>query len=150
MKKHSILLINLILFVSLLGIIIFQFSWINQIVRLNNETFKKEIQDVLSTVSTRLEEKEIYDLTKDNLQSKIKIKRSNEDGEIELIESSFVKKILDSINSNENISNNFLEFNFELGNKIKVEYTFVYIKRGDGDIKIILHHSSLPYNLNFK
>ncbi len=35
-------------------------------------------------------------------------------------------------------------------NEIKVEYTFVYIKRGDGDIKIILHHSSLPYDLNFK
>lgn len=149
MKKHSILLINLILFVSLLGIIIFQFSWINQIVRLNNETFKKEIQDVLSTVSTRLEEKEIYDLTKDNLQSKIKIKRSNEDGEIELIESSFVKKILDSINSNENISNNFLEFNFELGNKINEKSspsnTSFSIEKGSDDLKL---DSSLEKEIN--
>ena len=96
MKKQPIVLINLILFISLLGIIIFQFSWINQIVKLNDESFKKEIQEILSIVSVRLEEKEIYELTKDNLQSKINIKRSNQDGQIELIESSFVKKILDS------------------------------------------------------
>jgi len=31
------------------------------------------------------------------------------------------------------------------GNTIKVEYSFVYKKIGDS-IKIILHHSSLPYN----
>ena len=31
------------------------------------------------------------------------------------------------------------------GNIIKVEYSFVYKKIGDS-IKIILHHSSLPYN----
>ena len=118
MKKHSIQLINFILFVSLLGIIIFQFNWINQIVRLNDQTFKKEIQDVLSIVSARLEEKEIYDLTRDNLQSKIKIKRSNEDGQIELIESSFIKKILDSIHSNESSYNDILQFNFELGDQL--------------------------------
>ena len=111
MKKQRIVLINLILFISLLGIIIFQFSWINQIVKLNDESFKKEIQEILSIVSIRLEEKEIYELTKDNLQSKINIKRSNQNGQIELIESSFVKKILDSINS-ENTTNDFLRFNF--------------------------------------
>ena len=116
MKKQPIVLINLILFISLLGIIIFQFSWINQIVKLNDESFKKEIQEILSIVSVRLEEKEIYELTKDNLQSKINIKRSNQDGQIELIESSFVKKILDSINS-ENTSNDFLRFNFETGDQ---------------------------------
>ena len=47
MKKQPIVLINLILFISLLGIIIFQFSWINQIVKLNDESFKKEIQEIL-------------------------------------------------------------------------------------------------------
>ena len=33
------------------------------------------------------------------------------------------------------------------GNKTKVEYTFAYIKDDLGDLKIILHHSSLPYSL---
>ena len=33
------------------------------------------------------------------------------------------------------------------GNKTKVEYTFAYIKDDTGELKIILHHSSLPYSL---
>ena len=31
------------------------------------------------------------------------------------------------------------------GVKTKVEYTFVYKQNNEGDLKIILHHSSLPY-----
>ena len=31
------------------------------------------------------------------------------------------------------------------GNKTKVEYSFVYKKNDQGDLKIILHHSSLPF-----
>ena len=31
------------------------------------------------------------------------------------------------------------------GNKTKVEYSFVYKKNDKGDLKIILHHSSLPF-----
>ena len=33
------------------------------------------------------------------------------------------------------------------GNQTKVEYTFAYIKDDKGALKIILHHSSLPYSL---
>ncbi len=148
MKKQPIVLINLILFISLLGIIIFQFSWINQIVKLNDESFKKEIQEILSIVSIRLEEKEIYELTKDNLQSKINIKRSNQDGQIELIESSFVKKILDSINS-ENTTNDFLRFNFETGDqqveKSSPSNTSFSIEKGRDDFKV---DSSLQNEIN--
>ena len=32
------------------------------------------------------------------------------------------------------------------GNKTKVEYTFAYIKDDTGALKIILHHSSLPFS----
>ena len=32
------------------------------------------------------------------------------------------------------------------GNETKVEYTFGYVKGDDGDLKINLHHSSLPYS----
>jgi hypothetical protein len=39
-------------------------------------------------------------------------------------------------------------FKDKSGEKIKVEYTLVYIKRTREEIKIVLHHSSLPYNLN--
>ena len=31
------------------------------------------------------------------------------------------------------------------GNEVKVEYSFGYVQDEDGDLKIVLHHSSLPY-----
>ncbi len=33
------------------------------------------------------------------------------------------------------------------GNEVKVEYTFGYFVNKDGDIKINLHHSSIPYSI---
>jgi hypothetical protein len=33
------------------------------------------------------------------------------------------------------------------GNEVKVEYTFGYFMNKNGDIKINLHHSSLPYSI---
>jgi len=32
------------------------------------------------------------------------------------------------------------------GNEVKVEYTFGYFKDGDANLKINLHHSSIPFN----
>lgn len=32
------------------------------------------------------------------------------------------------------------------GNEVKVEYSFGYRKGDDGKLRIVLHHSSLPYN----
>ena len=37
-------------------------------------------------------------------------------------------------------------FTEENGEETKVEYSVGYKKDGDGNLKIILHHSSLPYN----
>ncbi|MEO0558009.1 MAG: phosphoribosyl-AMP cyclohydrolase [Bacteroidota bacterium] len=34
------------------------------------------------------------------------------------------------------------------GNETKVEYTFGYVKNAAGDLKIALHHSSLPFSAN--
>ena len=55
----------------------------------------------------------------------------------------------DSINVVENVGiamGNYFFTDFK-GEKTKVEYSFVY-KRVDDSLKIILHHSSLPYNPN--
>lgn len=34
------------------------------------------------------------------------------------------------------------------GEKVKVEYTFSYVKIGNGELKIDVHHSSLPFSAN--
>ncbi len=37
-------------------------------------------------------------------------------------------------------------FTPQKGDTVKVEYTFGYVKNNDGKLKIVLHHSSLPYD----
>ena len=37
-------------------------------------------------------------------------------------------------------------FTPQKGEGVKVEYTFGYVKNDDGKLKIVLHHSSLPYS----
>tara|TARA_B100001996_G_scaffold273868_2_gene214687 strand:+ start:33 stop:500 length:468 start_codon:yes stop_codon:yes gene_type:complete len=78
-------------------------------------------------------------------------KSFEEDSGFALTPWSEVKFVNDSIQCHDNIASAMGNYFFKDSskNEIKVEYTFVYIKRGDGNIKIILHHSSLPYNSNF-
>ena len=98
---------------SLVSILFVQFNWISDLNRLNEDRFRKDIHSILFMINKRLEEKEIINLTKDNLQATFKIRRSNESGDIELIESTFNKKTLDSSDSLN--SNNSLQFDIESG-----------------------------------
>ena len=95
MSKGKFISIVILLVISLLAILFFQFNWISDINKLNSDRFDKDIKDVLFDVNRRLEEKEIINLTKDNLQAQFKINRSTESGQIELIESTFIKKTID-------------------------------------------------------
>ena len=94
MDKNKFLLIVILTVVSMVSILLVQFSWISQINELNNERFEKDINDVLFTVNQKLEEREILILTRENLEAKFKISRSNETGGVELIESIFSKKTI--------------------------------------------------------
>ena len=115
MDKNKFLLIAILTVVSMVSILLVQFSWIFQINELNNERFEKDINDVLFTVNQKLEEREILILTRDNLEANFKVRRSNETGEIELIESIFSKKTIqeDEIKTKKNS----LQFDLESSNK---------------------------------
>lgn len=115
MDKNKFLLIVILTVVSMVSILLVQFSWISQINELNNERFEKDINDVLFTVNQKLEEREILNLTRENLEAKFKISRSNETGGVELIESIFSKKTIqdDEIETKQNS----LQFDLESSNK---------------------------------
>ena len=113
MNRKNFIVIIVLLVISLVSILFVQFNWIADLNRLNEDRFKKDIQHVLYMINERLEEKEIINLTKDNLQATFKIKRSTEGGDIELIESTFNKKTLDS--SAVLNSENSLQFDIESG-----------------------------------
>ena len=115
MDKNKFLLIVILTVVSMVSILLVQFSWISQINELNNERFEKDINDVLFTVNQKLEEREILILTRENLEAKFKISRSNETGGVELIESIFSKRTIqdDEIETKQNS----LQFDLESSNK---------------------------------
>ena len=115
MDKNKFLLIVILTVVSMVSILLVQFSWISQINELNNERFEKDINDVLFTVNQKLEEREILILTRENLEAKFKISRSNETGGVELIESIFSKKTVQD--GELETKQNSLQFDLESSNK---------------------------------
>ena len=115
MDKNKFLLIVILTAVSMVSILLVQFSWISQINELNNERFEKDINDVLFTVNQKLEEREILILTRENLEAKFKISRSNETGGVELIESIFSKKTIQD--GEIETKQNSLQFDLESSNK---------------------------------
>ena len=115
MNKKNFILIIALLVLSLVSILFVQFNWISDLNRLNEDRFKQDIQHVLYMINERLEENEIINLTKDNLEATLKIRRSNDKGGIELIESTFNKETIDS--SKFISSKNSFQFDIESGNK---------------------------------
>ena len=115
MYKNKFLLIVILTVVSMVSILLVQFSWISQINELNNERFEKDINDVLFTVNQKLEEREILILTRENLEAKFKISRSNETGGVELIESIFSKRTIQD--GEIETKQNSLQFDLESSNK---------------------------------
>ncbi len=115
MSKGKFISIIVLLVTSLLAILYFQFNWILDINELNEDRFNKNVQDALFNVNRRLEEKEIINLTKDNLQAQFKINRSTESGKIETIENTFSKKTIDENNLDKGLKSNSLQFDIESG-----------------------------------
>ena len=118
MSKGKFISIIVLLVTSLLAILYFQFNWILDINELNEDRFNKNVQDALFNVNRRLEEKEIINLTKDNLQAQFKINRSTESGKIETIENTFSKKTIDENNLDKGLKSNSLQFDIESGSNV--------------------------------
>ena len=115
MNKRNFIIIIALLILSLVSILFVQFNWISDLNRLNEDRFKQDVQHVLYMINERLEEKEIINLTKDNLEATLKIRRSNDRGGIELIESTFNKETIDS--SKFISSKNSFQFDIESGDR---------------------------------
>ena len=76
MNKKNFTLIIILLVTSLVSILFVQFNWISDLNRLNEDRFKQDVQHVLYMINERLEEKEIINLTKDNLEATLKIRKN--------------------------------------------------------------------------
>jgi two-component system phosphate regulon sensor histidine kinase PhoR len=81
---------------SLIGLITFQVYWIGSIISANEHSFKRDVQDALTAVAEKLEKKEALIVAVDNFHTNFiyKSPSSGDTTKIELIESSFEKKVI--------------------------------------------------------
>ncbi|MEP2277084.1 MAG: HAMP domain-containing sensor histidine kinase [Reichenbachiella sp.] len=81
---------------SLVGLVVFQVYWIESIIGANEEAFKRDVQDALTTVAQKLEKKEAMKVAVDNFHTNFAFKSPSEDDstQFELIESTFEKKVI--------------------------------------------------------
>ena len=97
MNKSAIRWIIVLMSVSLIGLLTFQFYWIDGVIKNNKELFKRDVQDALSHVVDMLEKQEVLHFAEDNFYTQFVLKSHSSDnpGQLELIESTFEKRIVE-------------------------------------------------------
>lgn len=81
---------------AMIGLVYFQYFWIDNALRANEDRFKQDVRDAMHQVARRLEKKEVAKATYDNLKTRFLWRRPSGKRGVEFIESTFEKKVLDS------------------------------------------------------
>lgn len=97
MTKLAIRSLILAMGLALVGLVVFQVYWIESIVSANEQAFKRDVQDALTTVAQKLEKKEAMVVAVDNFHTNFAIQSpsENDSNRVELIESTFEKKVVE-------------------------------------------------------
>ncbi|PIB36725.1 hypothetical protein BFP72_15615 [Reichenbachiella sp. 5M10] len=82
---------------ALVGLVVFQIAWLDNVIGSNEQAFKMNVQSAMESVASKLEKREALEVTVDNFHTDFMYKSlSNVDSShVELIESTFEKKIID-------------------------------------------------------
>ena len=82
---------------SLSALVAFQIYWIDSVINANEQGFKRDVQEALGYVVEKLEQQEALHLAVDNFHTQFvwKSKSSANPDELELIESTFEKKVVE-------------------------------------------------------
>lgn len=96
MNKMAIRGLILAMGLALVGLVVFQVYWIESIISANEEAFKRDVQDALTSVAQKLEKKEALIVAVDNFHTNFAFKSpsENDSNQYELIESTFEKKVI--------------------------------------------------------
>lgn len=96
MNKAAIRGLIVAMGLALVGLVVFQVYWIESIISANEEAFKRDVQDALTTVAEKLEKKEAMIVAVDNFHTNFAFKSPSEEDstKYELIESTFEKKVI--------------------------------------------------------
>lgn len=97
MNRKAISWITILLSLSLVALVIFQLYWIDNVIKANEEGFKRDVLEVLNNVSEKLEKQEALLLAVDNFHTQFiwRNHSASNPNELELIESTFEKKVIE-------------------------------------------------------
>ncbi|MGL1887563.1 MAG: HAMP domain-containing histidine kinase [Reichenbachiella sp.] len=97
MTRNKLSWLVAVMGVSLIGLVIFQVSWVDDIISSTHQSFEIQVQDALQSVATKLEKKEAIAVTVDNFHADFIYKGLTkiDSTKVELIESSFEKKVVE-------------------------------------------------------
>jgi two-component system, OmpR family, phosphate regulon sensor histidine kinase PhoR len=97
MNKTATSWITILMSLALVALVIFQVYWIESVVKANEEGFKRDVQEVLSFVSEKLEKQEALLVAVDNFHTQFVLRShsSSNPNELELIETTFEKKVIE-------------------------------------------------------
>ncbi|MEQ6118537.1 HAMP domain-containing sensor histidine kinase [Reichenbachiella sp. MALMAid0571] len=97
MNNKAIGWITALMTLSLIALVIFQLYWIDNVIKANEQAFKRDVQEVLNNVSEKLEKQEALLIAVDNFHTQFVWRNQSESNpnELELIESTFEKKVIE-------------------------------------------------------
>lgn len=97
MNRTAIRWVIALMGISVMGLAIFQVYWIESVIRANEQGFKRDVQEALNFVAEKLEQQEALHLAVDNFHTQFvwKSQSSANPSELELIESTFEKKVVE-------------------------------------------------------
>jgi len=97
MNRNAIRWVVVLMSFSLISLVVFQFYWIDGVIKNNKALFKRDVQEALTHVVNMLEKQEALHFAVDNFHTQFvwKTHSSDRPGEIELIESTFEKKVVE-------------------------------------------------------
>jgi two-component system phosphate regulon sensor histidine kinase PhoR len=97
MNKTATSWITILMSLALVALVVFQVYWIDSVVKANEEGFKRDVQEVLNFVSEKLEKQEALLIAVDNFHTQFVLRShsSTNPNELELIETTFEKKVIE-------------------------------------------------------
>ena len=114
MSKYALRWVIGLMSFSLLGLTAFQVYWISNVLTANEQRFNRDIIEAINNVALKLEKQEALHVVSDNLDTRFKLRTATtlKKDSIELVESTFQKRVISVSNISEDSLENLVFFDF--------------------------------------
>lgn len=96
MTSRALRWIVALMSLALIGLVVFQINWIDNVLNANKDRFQSDVHEVLNNVAGKIEKQEALHVAYDNLDTRFKLRSATSvrKDTIELLESTFKKRLI--------------------------------------------------------